>query len=328
MRMKNLNIIRHTFALITVLLLAATFTSCGTDNEPDEYIPPHNSINTADASVFYKTHPKQIEFDGVNPEGLKILAIGNSFTYNGTHYMPWIIDRLGLDGDVFIAKLYQGGATLKMHWENHVADREDYVMHYSHGGKWNEVSIKTVDEALQVFDWDIVVMQQMSVHAGLDYTYQPYLDNLKALVRDTNSNPVLAWQYTWAFTSAANHAEFTRYFKNDPDAMYEAVISTCEKMTYDFDLRIPSGQLIRKLREAYPEQEDGFSYDGVHLSEPGCFALSLLWHEVLIAPRYKVSSLDLQENPSGISADFSEKSKELIKKQLQEFDVNDVPMIH
>lgn len=312
--------------LFALLMLLLALSACGSDNEP-EYVPPKWSYGFHPDSVGMDPHPKQIEFEGVNPEGLKILAIGNSYSNNATQYLPWIFDRLGEDSDVFIARLYRGGASLEMHWNNHVADREDYTLHYSHGGEWHEVSITTIDEALQVFDWDIVVMQQMSVFAGLDYTYQPYLDYLRTLVYDTNSCPKLAWHYTWAYTSAATWQPNFAYFDYDPDLMYESVISTCDRMSGDFDFRIPSGQLIKMLRDNFPEQEDGFSSDGVHLTDPACYALSCLWHEVLVSPISQSSCLDFEESPEGISIEFSNSTKTLIKKLLQEFDTNEVPQV-
>lgn len=312
--------------LFAFFMLLLALSACGSENEP-EYVPPHDPSGLPADSMEYPVHPKQIEFEGVNPEGLKILAIGNSYSNNATQYLPWIFDRLGEDSDVFIARLYRGGASLEMHWDNHVADREDYTLHYSHGGEWHEVSITTIDEALQVFDWDIVVMQQMSVFAGLDYTYQPYLDYLRTLVYDTNSCPKLAWHYTWAYTSAASWQPNFRYFDYDPDLMYESVISTCDRMSGDFDFRIPSGQLIKILRDSFPEQDDGFSYDGVHLTDPACYALSCLWHEVLVYPTFKSSCLEMDSQPSGVSSEFAAKAKDLISVLLSQFDTDYVPMV-
>lgn len=300
--------------LIISAFLFSPLQSCDRDADTPEYVPPHSSDETS-----HDTYLKQTEFEGVNPSGLKILAIGNSFTENGTRFLPWILDRMDVDDEVFIATLYLSGASLQTHWENHVADRSDYVMHYSHGGEWHEVSGATIDQALQVFDWDIVVMQQSSVYAGLTYTYQPYLQYLQTLVRDTNTSPKLVWQYTWAFTPEATwHADFKKYFQGNPQTMYDAVISTCDRMSADFDLRIPSGQFVKMLRDRYPEQKDGFSLDGVHLTDPGCFALSCLWNEVLLGDDYS-SCLYMTGTPDGISQDFSDTASILINEFLTTF---------
>lgn len=309
--------------LVSLLLLA----SCSNDEPPyTQYLPPHRTSETSSDST-ESNHPKQIEFEGVKTDGLKILAIGNSYTWNGTLYLPWLLQNADAD-DAFIAILTESGASLAMHWTNHWKNESAYEMHYSHGGKWNKVSITTIDEALQVFDWDIVVMQQMSALAGRESSYQPNLDLLTTLVYDTNSTPELAWQYTWAYTSAATWHQDFKLYDNSPIMMYFALISTQNKMTTDFDIRIPSCQLVKMLRDAHPEQEDEFSTDGVHLTDPACFALSCLWHETLVTPHLGNSCLDMEKSPSDIPKDFAQECHKLINTVLSDFDTNSVPELH
>lgn len=303
--------------LFACVMLTLVMSACGKEDFT-EYVPPRFNTPAQSDSLDVKPHPKQIEFEGINRDGLKILAIGNSYTWNGTMYLPWLFQNLDND-DAFIAILTQTGASLAMHWTNHVKNDGKYEMHYSQGGKWHKVSITTIDEALEVFDWDIVVMQQMSALAGIESSYQPNLDLLKTLIHDTNSHPQLAWQYTWAYTSDAIGNSNFKLFSNDSDSMHSAVISTCDKMSVDFDFRIPAGQLIKLLRDTHPSQADGFSTDGIHLTDPACYALSCLWHEVLVTPRLDTSSLDMEKTPSDISTDFAEDCHLLIKKVLSEF---------
>lgn len=309
--------------LVSLLLLA----SCSNDEPPyTQYLPPHRTSETSSDST-ESSHPKQIEFEGVKTDGLKILAIGNSYTWNGTLYLPWLLQNADAD-DAFIAILTESGASLAMHWTNHWKNESAYEMHYSHGGKWNKVSITTIDEALQVFDWDIVVMQQMSTDAGKESTYRPYLDNLLRLISDTNTQAKIAWQYTWTFTSDAApwHVGF-KYYDNDPNIMYDALIVTQDKIALDFDFRIPSCRLVKMLRDSNPEQKDGFSSDGVHLTDPASYALSCLWHEVLVSPLLHTTCLDMEKIPSDINKDFSTQSHALIKNLLNEFDSSGVPYI-
>lgn len=309
--MITVNLPDSKFGILAFLMLLAVLSSCGSEDVP-EYVPPHSAADLATVTP----HPKQIEFEGINPDGLKILAIGNSFTGNGTYYIPWLLKELN-DDEAFIAKLCQSGASLSMHWTNHIENLTNYTMKYSHGGEWNDVSITTLDEALQVFDWDIIIIQQMSTEAGRESTYQPYLDYLLRLISDTNSGARTGWQYTWAFTPDASswHLGF-KYYDNDPEIMYQAIIKTQSLFADRFDIKIPSFQVVRKLRENFPQQKDGFSTDGVHLTEAGCYALSCLWYETLIKPELNTSCLCDEGIHTEISTDFAHEAHKIIKDIL------------
>ncbi len=121
---------------------------------------------------------------------LKILAIGNSFTNNATTSMPWLIKTLNNDSICF-AKLTQSGCSLKMHWRCHVDNSPDYMMYYTDNWRWKITDIKTIDDALNVLDWDIVIIQFVAVASFVYSSYQPYLDHLVQLFHATNPDALL-----------------------------------------------------------------------------------------------------------------------------------------
>ncbi len=49
-----------------------------------------------------------------NPDTLRILAIGNSFSDDGTEYLPGLLEAAGIH-NVIVARLYIGGCTLQRH---------------------------------------------------------------------------------------------------------------------------------------------------------------------------------------------------------------------
>lgn len=226
--------------------------------------------------------------------------------------MPCILKSLNGDS-ICIARLTRSGCSLDMHWKSHEANSDDYDLYYSDNGNWQHSDIKTIDEALNLFDWDIIVIQQASGWSGLYYTYQPYLDNLVKLFRETNEYAMLAWHYTWAYTSWTKHTEFKNY-DYDSDKMYKAIIDAGHKASEGFDIQIPSATLIKRMREEYTEVENGFSEDGYHIVDNiALYALSTLWYQVMVYPYFNTSNIDFKDLPDGLSPDSLQKAFDIIK---------------
>lgn len=216
---------------------------------------------------------------------LKVLALGNSFTIDAFRYLPDLMNEAGED-DVLIAMLPKAGASLKTHWNNHLegASVYDDLQFVSHGSIVHR-NINTVDGALAAADWDIIVFQQASHYSGLPDSYQPYLDDLITLVKETNTMPRICFHLTWAYSDNSDQEAF-RLFDNDRHKMHEAIVDAATRQADRFDLVIPAGLMIEEMRDG-PFDTNGFGLtrDGFHLDFGfSCFALSCLWHDVLIAP--------------------------------------------
>lgn len=243
---------------------------------------------------------------------LKILAIGNSFTQNATAYIPYIFDMQNNDS-ICLAQLTCSGCSLSQHWLSHRQNTEDYEFCYSNCGKWILSDFKTIDLALNILDWDIIVIQQQSGLAG-DYSSYGALPNLIQLFRETNPSAKIAWHYTWPYKEGTVHSDFSKYDEN-PQKMYEAILDAGDKASEDLDIKIPSATLIWEMRQQYPEIEDKFSEDGYHISnDMALFALSSLWYECLVAPYITSSSLDLAQYPEGINPEQFAMAKEIIRR--------------
>ncbi len=241
----------------------------------------------------------------------KILAIGNSFTINAATYMPWFINTLSGDS-ICIARLTRSGCSLDMHWNSHENDSPDYDLYFSDNGAWRLSDIKNIDRALLLFDWDVIVTQQASGWSGLYYTYQPYLDNLVRLFHEACPSALLAWHYTWAYTPWTKHTEFKNYDR-DSEKMYDAIMDACDKASENFDIRIPSATLIKRMREEYPEVENGFSEDGYHIVDDiALYALSSLWFETMVYPYFGTSSLSASQFPENVNANTVQRALDII----------------
>lgn len=225
---------------------------------------------------------------------LKILAVGNSFTTCATYRLPEMVKHFNCD-TVCIAKLVRSGATLSMHWTSHRNDTPDYEMYYSDDGAFVKSEICTIDDALAVMNWDIIVVQQASGLAGVYSTYQPALGFLLRLFRESNPDVQIAWQYTWAYMPGTVHVDFYRY-GYDSERMYADVVAAGDRACAEERIEVPvrSAVLMHRLREEYPDVKDGFSTDGYHIDSPGLagYALSALWYEALVSPLTATSCID------------------------------------
>lgn len=309
--------------LIFTFVVSLLCFSCSKSDDILEYVGPRmiaKDILSAYADTqIYQQHKNA---------PLKILAIGNSFTHNAATYLPWLTNQLNGDS-ICIAKLTRSGCSLNMHWGNHVNDSPDYEFFFSNNGEWVAEDISTIDVALDILDWDIIVIQQASGLSG-DYSTYNALPYLVQLFYETNPNAKLAWHYTWPYKEGTNHEDFPRY-DNDPQKMYEAILDACDQASEDFDIRIPSATLIWEMRKQYPEVEDKFSTDGYHISSDlALYALSTLWYEFLIAPYMHSSSLNLEKYPDAIGKEEFARAKEIIRQLVdaEENESNSVPMIH
>lgn len=227
--------------------------------------------NTANAQIKAKS------------SGLKILAIGNSFTDDATRYLPSIIDALG-EYDVFAAKIVKSASSLRQHWENLNSDAEVYEFAYCDRSSWHLTNVKTLNTAIDFTDWDYIVLQQISELSGFYDSYQPFLDNLISEIKGRNPSTKIVWHMTWAYASDSEHPYFKDY-DFDRHKMYEAISSATEEVDRLVDLVIPSGTVIEELRESEYNTERELTRDGYHLDRGfPCFALSCLWHEYLITP--------------------------------------------
>lgn len=251
---------------------------------------------------------------------LRVLAIGNSFTDNATLYIPEILSTLATGDDVFFAKTVLGNSTLQQHWENYQSGAEVYGMSYACGGAWQPMGNRSLEYAMDFADWDVVVVQQVSWLAGVSASYYPWLENIADCLRVKDPDIVIGWQMTWAYAPYSSHAEFYRY-GNKYNRMLEDIAEATDAARGVADFVIPSGLMIDRLRGCAADSRI-YAPDGFHLSDGvACYALSGLWHETVIVPRYD-SCLDRESYLGaaalcGVGDDDAAYAYELILQLIQ-----------
>ena len=211
---------------------------------------------------------------------LRILAIGNSFSWNAVEQN---LSAIALaDGKcAIIGNMYIGGCSLERHWNNAKTDNTDYSYR-----KINRYDVKTTKanvtlaEALADEPWDIVTFQQASHFSGFPDTYEPYLTELIAYVRArVPAGTKLYWHQTWAYAKTSTHKSFPNYDK-DQDKMYGMIMSAsalaCKKHKLPV---IPCGTTMQNLRGTFVG--DNVTVDGFHLNYLGRYAAACTWYRIL-----------------------------------------------
>ena len=125
---------------------------------------------------------------------MKILSIGNSFSQDATRYLHALAKSAG--ESIKTVNLYIGGCSLEQHAANIREDKKAYSFEFNGERTGLTVSVK---EALESDEWDYVTLQQQSARARDYATYEPYLTELAAYVRDYAPHAKLLMHQTWAY---------------------------------------------------------------------------------------------------------------------------------
>lgn len=216
-----------------------------------------------------------------DPETLRILAIGNSYTEDAVAYLNEMLYDYGIDPDkicIYLAK--KGGASLE-DWYNAFAFGE-YIKLDRVAGQFK---MKREGSFRQILaqDWDIVTLQQSSKLA-VDYqSFNPYLTNLIEIIQQECTNPHLtfAWQLAWSYWDG--------YMQVNSAERYKAICEAAKEQVRNdgIDIIIPIGTAIENARRTRLQTEHDLTRDGTHIAYGvGRYIAGCTWFQTLLAPIY------------------------------------------
>lgn len=204
---------------------------------------------------------------------MKVLAIGNSFSEDATHYLHSMAQAEGCP--VKVVNLYIGGCPLSRHYANMNNDARAYAFCFNGQDTGIYVSIR---EALQSDEWDYVTLQQAS-YVSRDYaTYQPYLAALSAYVTLHAPHARQVIHQTWAYEDGSDRLAAQGYASRGD--MFRDVREAYQQAAQSIGASIlPCGETLEQLavRGAEGVHRDTF-HAGYGL---GRYALSAVWFEAL-----------------------------------------------
>ena len=232
-----------------------------------------------------------------HPDTLRILAVGNSFSDDGTEYLPGLLEAAGIH-NVIVARLYIGGCTLERHCKEYAEKTANYIYYKSTNNQWVTVSRNaTILDGLKDEPWDIITIQQASDDSGVYETYKEGIPKLVDIIRKEAPNPhaAIVWHMTWAYATNSDHRAVPRY-GSDQQNMYTAIRSCVDRLRVQFNIPvvIPSGEAIQIARGTRLNNHDKvpatskvyeLTRDGYHLTrQHGRYIAACTWFETLIKP--------------------------------------------
>ena len=191
---------------------------------------------------------------------LRVLMIGNSYSASVLHVTPKVAEALGLKVDFVNCNI--GGSTFKTHWKNieKASDPEfrPYLAMFGTPESETAKSVRAVckegktniPQLLSAVKWDIVTIQQGSVHSAFAETYQPSADNLIATIRKHAPQAEIVIQETWAYSPY--HAKLDEW-KMTQGEMYERLHAAYGELSRRTGFRvIPTGTAVQRYRAMMP----------------------------------------------------------------------------
>lgn len=209
-------------------------------------------------------------------KGISILAIGNSFSVDAMEYLFPILQQAGYS-KIYLGNLYIGGCSLETHAGNIASNASSYTYYTNTNGTWSNRSSGPVT-AMDSRQWDYVSIQQVSQNSGMPETFDPYLGQVVAAVKEHCPGARIMWHMTWAYQSGSTHSGFANYGKSQSQ-MYNAIVNAAKSRILtdsSFDFVIPSGTAVQNLRTSF--LGDVLTRDGYHMSyNNGRLATAMMW---------------------------------------------------
>ena len=191
-------------------------------------------------------------------KAVKILGIGNSYTWYIFKYLSEILHKCGYTSAI-TGECYLGGSTLQDQYENRQS-----TSYYSYYRKYADDSngLAKVDSqgisletALQDEDWDFIVFQQQSDDAG---QYASYFNNSFSLndfiayAKSYNPNARIGLVSPWTHATGYSGTKFTEYYGGDVAAQNSAINSVIPQVASAMtqcDFVIDLNKLVNSARQ-------------------------------------------------------------------------------
>ena len=230
---------------------------------------------------------------------MNVLAIGNSFSQDGTRYVHQVAESCG--ETINITNLHIPGCSLYRHYKNMQSGDKVYIHEFNGLGTGFLVSLK---QALLTCEWDVVTIQQQSYNSSKYETWQPYLNELIAYVRKLVPHAKIVLQQTWGYQDGSS---ILKEYENGT-AMFADIKPNYERAAKEIgaDMVIRSGEVIEGLKANGIEK---VYRDMLHVSMGiGRYALGLMWVKTLTGKSpYETGKVKLVEEATDEEIEIAKK---------------------
>ena len=278
---------------------------------------------------------------------LKVLMIGNSFSNSVLTYLPKIVQMSGKH-HLKLANAYIGGCTIERHCENidkekTKPDFKPYTFHQIDSADLKQKSTRSnLSDIIKADKWDIITIQQGSVHSPYKEKTLDLAKKLIAHVRSLAPQAEIVVHETWAYR--ADHPWFTgKKAKMTWKEMDEKVSANYKELAASNKFRmIPVGEAVHLFRVKLPVKPVAYTaedlkklekpktmditggdvvgsmswspdrknkknivlrIDRIHLNDKGKYLQGCVWYMVLFGAK-----------PEEIKCDFSKPEEKLLRE--------------
>jgi len=254
-------------------------------------------------------YPVNIKPPDPYKNGIKVLAIGNSYAQGALLYMYDLLTQLGVpntNNKMILITAFIPSASLNTHATNAKNNASVYQrLIYSARGNYDGSNpTYSLSALIREQEWDVITLQQESSASGRILTYNQDLDYLINYVKTEYSGKWghqsyrLGWHLTWAYASSNMNGQPN--YNNDQRTMYDSICNAVQKKIVPntaFDFIIPVGTAIQNARQNDPVGfGDNLNRDGTHLNNLGCYLASTMWVKTITG--YDISKLTINYNAS------------------------------
>jgi hypothetical protein len=191
---------------------------------------------------------------------LKVLMIGNSFSNSLFTYLPKMVEA-GKTHKLKLANAYIGGCTLERHCRNVDAEKTDPELKpYSFVVTGEKSRKEKLSVMLKADKWDIVTIQQGSVHSPYKEKTHELAKKLMAFVKVYAPQAEIVVHETWAYSG--HHSWFKKkdFKPNTRQMMHEMLKANYTELAKTHKLRmIPVGNAVQLFREKLPVKQVAFN---------------------------------------------------------------------
>ncbi len=224
----------------------------------------------------------------VNCDSLRVLAIGNSYSIDGTAYVGELMSATGMEPRRYGVYVAQRGSSSLENWRNILLSNDSIWLHRAAGNISLRKYRSTMRELLSQ-SWDIVVLQQFSKLAPYYDSYNPCLRELVDSVRSLCTNPrvTIAWQLTHTYDRNST--------LNDSlagDNRWLHIVEATRQMVKEdgIDVVIPTGTALQIARGTSLQTPYDLTRDHTHLCYGvGRYIAACTWVETLFKPTFGIS---------------------------------------
>ena len=184
---------------------------------------------------------------------LKVLMIGNSFSNSIFTYLPRMVEA-GKTHKLKLANAYIGGCTLERHCRNIDAEKtQPDLKPYTFVVTGEKSRKEKLSVMIKADKWDIISIQQGSVHSSYKEKTHELAKKLMAFVKELAPQAEIVVHETWAYS--ANHGWFSKkgHIPGTRQQMHEMVKANYTELAKKHKLRmIPVGNAVQLFREKLP----------------------------------------------------------------------------